>query len=202
MNRIEARKILRNPSLRVKDSGRLDLHSTPNHSNPIQSRPAFGEGLVKDFSESKALINRYISLFSINPSRLHAHPHARPAYVCASGWEGGVKDSREGRCRFAAVPDCGIGQGSPCRGRLGTPGPDSSREAIGNSRITNDSLFRWSQLQSPWSIPMLRNCNRVSQMNCTFKTPLTTNSLRNSKIGSPASWGSHFVTCRDALDQS
>jgi hypothetical protein len=169
--------MLRNPSRCVNDLGRLHHHSTSKHSNPIQSLRGFGEGSVKDFSESKALINRYISLFSINPSRLHAHPCARPAYVCARGWEGCVKDFSDG---------------------LGTPGQKSSGEAFGNERKARDSLFRWSKLQSPKSIPMFRNCNRVSQMYCTFKTPLTTSSLRNSKIGSLPSWGSHFLTCRFA----
>lgn len=92
MNRIEVNKMLRNPSRNGKDPGRLHRHSTSKHSNPIQSRRVFGEGSVKDFSESKALINRYISLFTINPSRLHAHPHARRAHAC----EGGVTDFREG----------------------------------------------------------------------------------------------------------
>lgn len=67
-----------NPSRRVKDL-------QPNHANlnrlernPSQSFAGCGEGFVKDSAGRKSLNNRYISLFSINPSRVHA-----PARACA-----------------------------------------------------------------------------------------------------------------------
>jgi hypothetical protein len=188
--------------------------TTQTRLNTTQSCTRFREGLVKDFRGQK--VHKYIKKLSlsINTSILNTHPRAMRAHA----YKGAVKVFREGfdlqsrisslhQCDFASsVRSCGstiLMQYDFASGqRLGTSGPILEGEARGNNRKANDSLFDSSEVQSPWSIPMLRSCNRVSQMNCTFKTPLMTISLRNSKIGSPASEGSHFVTYRDALAQS
>jgi hypothetical protein len=165
--------IRHNPSRFVTVLGLESTKIDQNGSNPSQSVTCFCDGSVTDFGGEKA--HKYkekLSLY-LNPSRCHAHPRAMRTHACG----GGVTDFRDG---------------------LGTPGQKSLGEAIGNERKARDSFFSRSKLQSPKSIPMFRNCNRVSQMYCTFKTPLTTSSLRNSKIGSLPSWGSHFFTCRFA----
>jgi len=87
---------LSNPS-----RGVMDLNSNrPNMSrlgrNPSQTFAGCGEGFVKDSEGRKSLNNRYISLFSINPSRVHA-----PARACALRSRtrergGGGIDFREG----------------------------------------------------------------------------------------------------------
>ena len=177
--------MLRNPSRCVNDLGRLHHHSTSKHSNPIQSLRGFGEGSVKDFSESKALINRYISLFSINPSRLHAHPCARPAYVCARGWEGCVKDFSDG---------------------LGTPGQKSSGEAIGNGRKANHSLFYLSEMnlavQPQVNIQMdTVNSHFVCDGLCTFlkSTTVVFAQIFDSRPSGQGTFGTAFfdsVSCK------
>jgi len=118
MNKLNSSPIIPNTSLLVKDSTRFWL-------NRSQSLAVASEGFEKDSKRQKALKYQYISSLSINTSLLPGRTRAMPAYVPEGARGGCVKDSREA---------------------LGTSGPDSSREARGNSHQANHSLFYLSEL--------------------------------------------------------
>lgn len=90
---------IRNPS--NPSRGVKDLHpNRPNLSrldrNPSQTFAGCGEGFVKDSEGRKSFNNRYISLFSINPSRVHAPARAYAVRPRTRERGGGGIDFREG----------------------------------------------------------------------------------------------------------
>ena len=147
------KQIRHNQSRIVTHSVAASCPSCQNRPNASQSVMWFGDGSVTDFRERKAHKYREKLSLYLNPSRCHAHPCAMRAHA----YKGGVTDKRVGFDRrrhlkplrqfnFTAVAKRGSDQRGPTRGRIGTSGPDPSREARGNSHQGRDSLFSSSEL--------------------------------------------------------
>lgn len=115
-------RIRHNPSRFATDPKALPCPIFPKKPNPAQSVTPFCDGSVKDLRGPKPYKNKEKLSLYVNTSRCHAYPRAMRVHA----YEGGVTDL------FA---------------RLGTSGAEFFRDARGNSRAIEHSLFCWSEFQ-------------------------------------------------------
>ena len=85
-------EILHNPSRRCEGFSGPEAQKGLKRANPSQSFTGRCEGFRRDLERGKYSNNKYICIYSINPSRSHAHPRAR----CVCAREGVCEEFREG----------------------------------------------------------------------------------------------------------